>query len=110
MYKLLSFSRYLKSHKEFSFEIRDQSVLPEAYPKSGEETCYFLTRKASSGGKSRMLVKVTVTEESAPQNHCIDVEESKNNIPYNEVKITTAESPSKGNSHWQPWPTTVKNS
>ena len=93
-------------------------MLPEAYPRlGGEETCYFLTRKASSGGKSKMMVNVTVTEESVPQNHRTDVEESEKNEKeiaknYNEVKISTTESPTKakGNSHWQPRPTAVKNS
>lgn len=93
-------------------------MLPEAYPKSvGDETCYFLTRKPSSSGKSKMMVKVTVTEESVPQNHCTDVEKSEKNEKeiakkYKEVKITTAESPTKakGNPHWPPRPTAVKNS
>jgi hypothetical protein len=90
--------------------MRDQSALPEVYPKSGDETCYFLTRKASSGNKSKMMVKVMVTEQRAPQNHCMDAEECKNLNPYSEVKMAPAESPNKGNSHWQPQPTTVKNS
>ena len=91
--------------------MRDQSVLPDAYPRSGDDTCYFLTRKASSAGKSKMVVKVTVTEENASPNHRLEkVEDSRKNNPYYEVKITPAESNSKGNSHWQARQTTVKNS
>ena len=63
-----------------------------------------------------MMVKVTVTEESIPQNHCTDIEESeisKKEIAKNfdnEVK-TTAESQTKakGNSNWQPRPSAAKN-
>ena len=65
-----------------------------------------------------MMVKVTVTEESIPQNHCTEIEESEINKKEiaknfdNEVKITTAESQTKakGNSNWQTRPTAVKNS
>jgi hypothetical protein len=96
----------LKSYKEFSFEAREQAALPEGYPISGDETCYFLTRKASSAGKSKMVVKVTVSEERAPHNHCNDVDESKKSNLFKEVKIAPTESsPSKGNSHWQTRPT-----
>ena len=53
-----------------------------------------------------MVVKVTVSEERAPQNHFNDVDESKKSNLFKEVKIAPTESSSsKGNSHWQTRPT-----
>lgn len=61
---LLLFYRYLKQYREFVFEKRDQSVLPDAYPVVGDESCFFLTKKINNS-KNKMKVKVTVTDQTA---------------------------------------------
>lgn len=48
-----------------------------------------------------MHVKVTVTEESFPQNHFMYGEESKKIISYNDVKTIPPETEGKGNSHME---------
>ena len=98
---MLLFSSILKENKEFEFEERDQSALPDVYPVTGDETCYFLTKKTSNG-KNKITVKVTVTEQTTVTPvTCLRAESPKkhnNSVPV----IAPAASPNSGKSFWRP--------
>ena len=93
----------MKDVKEFSFEVRDQSALPDGYPIKGIETCYFLTRKTSNN--KTITVKVTVTDH--PPEVPNEDDQNENSDPESLKKsngaLTNFGSSKKGNCFCFPW-------